>query len=147
MGNLKVDSGLRDEYNKPIYVGLTPGFIPIGVNTLNGIAYIVSFNPNTQEGEIGTFPSPDYPLCTPSSDCCINLDDNPIVPDDPVNPDDPVVPDDPTPVDPDSEFPVPEAVDLGLSVKWAKWNIGAKGINEYGSYYGWGDITGEVVSS
>jgi len=74
MGNLKVDSGLRDEYNKPIYVGLTPGFIPIGVNTLNGIAYIVSFNPNTQEGEIGTFPSPDYPLCTPSSDCCNSND-------------------------------------------------------------------------
>ena len=76
MGNLKVDSGLRDEYNKPIYVGLTPGFIPIGVNTLNGIAYIVSYNPNTFEGEIGTFPSPDYPLCTPSSDCCINSNDS-----------------------------------------------------------------------
>lgn len=37
-------------------------------------------------------------------------------------------------------------VDLGLSVKWAKWNIGAESTNEYGGYYGWGDITGEVVS-
>ena len=37
-------------------------------------------------------------------------------------------------------------VDLGLSVKWAKWNIGAESTSEYGGYYGWGDITGEVVS-
>ena len=209
MGNLKVDSGLKDENGKPIYVGLTPGFIPIGVNTLNGIAYIVSFNPNTQEGEIGTFPSPDYPLCTPSSDCCANPDD-PVVPDDPVDPDTPrktitvrysyeeniiktssvvvlegeefcpslegytiiecldcdnitdkclsynnitdgetyifSVIKDSTPVDPDSEFPISEAVDLGLSVKWAKWNMGAKSTSEYGGYYGWGDNTGKVVS-
>ena len=40
----------------------------------------------------------------------------------------------------------PEYVDLGLSVKWAKWNMGASSINEYGGYYGWGDPTGEVVS-
>ncbi len=37
-------------------------------------------------------------------------------------------------------------VDLGLSVKWAKWNIGAESTSEYGGYYGWGDITGELVS-
>ncbi|MDY6249096.1 MAG: hypothetical protein SPL55_06675 [Prevotella sp.] len=37
-------------------------------------------------------------------------------------------------------------VDLGLSVKWAKWNIGAESENEYGGYYGWGDPTGTVAS-
>ena len=37
-------------------------------------------------------------------------------------------------------------VDLGLSVKWAKWNIGAENTNELGGYYGWGDITGELKS-
>lgn len=38
-------------------------------------------------------------------------------------------------------------VDLGLSVKWAKWNIGAESESEYGGYYGWGDPTGEETSS
>lgn len=37
-------------------------------------------------------------------------------------------------------------VDLGLSVKWAKWNIGAESENEYGGYYGWGDPTGTLAS-
>lgn len=40
--------------------------------------------------------------------------------------------------------PVPnipaEAVDLGLSVKWAAWNIGATKPEEYGDYYAWGEI-------
>jgi len=56
MGNLKAVVNENDE--NPIYVTLSEGFIPLGVNTLNGIAYIVSYNPNTLEGEIGTFPSP-----------------------------------------------------------------------------------------
>lgn len=30
-------------------------------------------------------------------------------------------------------------VDLGLSVKWATYNIGAKSINEVGNYYAWGE--------
>ena len=30
-------------------------------------------------------------------------------------------------------------VDLGLSVKWAAWNVGATKPSEYGSYYGWGE--------
>ena len=59
MGNLKAVYKVGD---KEFEVTLTPGFIPIGINTLNGIAYIVSFNPNKQEGEIGTFPSPQYNL-------------------------------------------------------------------------------------
>ena len=58
MGNLKAVVNENDE--NPIYVTLSEGFIPLGINTLNGIAYIVSYNPNTLEGEIGTFPSPQY---------------------------------------------------------------------------------------
>ena len=35
---------------------------------------------------------------------------------------------------------VPEAVDLGLSVKWASFNLGAFKPEEYGNYYAWGEI-------
>ena len=34
----------------------------------------------------------------------------------------------------------PEAIDLGLSVKWASCNMGAQSTSEYGDYYAWGDI-------
>ena len=30
-------------------------------------------------------------------------------------------------------------VDLGLSVKWADWNVGASSPEEYGNYYAWGE--------
>lgn len=33
-----------------------------------------------------------------------------------------------------------EAVDLGLSVKWATFNVGATGITDYGNYYQWGAV-------
>ena len=33
-----------------------------------------------------------------------------------------------------------EFVDMGLSVKWAKYNIGASQVNEYGWYFQWGGI-------
>lgn len=33
-----------------------------------------------------------------------------------------------------------EAVDLGLSVRWANMNIGASNPRDYGSYFAWGDI-------
>ncbi len=32
-----------------------------------------------------------------------------------------------------------QAVDLGLSVKWANMNMGAKYIEDYGNYYAWGE--------
>lgn len=35
--------------------------------------------------------------------------------------------------------PVAEAVDLGLSVKWASFNVGATKPEEYGGYYAWGE--------
>jgi len=39
-------------------------------------------------------------------------------------------------------FPEPEIVDLGLSVKWASFNVGATSSTERGLYIGWGDPTG-----
>ena len=32
-----------------------------------------------------------------------------------------------------------QKVDLGLSVRWAAWNVGATRSEEYGKYYYWGD--------
>lgn len=40
-----------------------------------------------------------------------------------------------------------EAVDLGLSVMWGDRNVGASSEVDYGNYYGYGDVTGEVVST
>ena len=34
---------------------------------------------------------------------------------------------------------IPEAVDLGLSIKWASFNLGASKPEEYGDYYAWGE--------
>ena len=36
--------------------------------------------------------------------------------------------------------PQPVAVDLGLSVKWARYNVGATSPEEYGDYFSWGEI-------
>lgn len=38
---------------------LTDGFIPIGMKEYGGILYIISTNPDTNETEIGSFPSPE----------------------------------------------------------------------------------------
>ena len=32
-----------------------------------------------------------------------------------------------------------EVVDLGLSVKWRSWNVGASALNDYGDYFAWGE--------
>ena len=37
------------------------------------------------------------------------------------------------------EEPVYEAIDLGLSVKWASFNVGASRPEAYGGYYAWGE--------
>jgi len=37
-------------------------------------------------------------------------------------------------------------IDLGLSVKWASWNLGASSYKDIGGYYGWGDVTGNLTS-
>ncbi len=38
------------------------------------------------------------------------------------------------------ESAVAEAIDLGLSVEWASWNVGATAPEEYGGYYAWGEV-------
>lgn len=35
-----------------------------------------------------------------------------------------------------------EAVDLGLSVKWANMNVGAESVSDYGDYFAWGETEG-----
>ncbi|MET0439050.1 MAG: hypothetical protein ABW043_16300 [Devosia sp.] len=42
---------------------------------------------------------------------------------------------------------VAEPVDLGLSVRWADFNLGAVRPEEYGGLYGWGDPTGRKRST
>ena len=36
-------------------------------------------------------------------------------------------------------------VDLGLSVKWAKCNVGADSVHHYGNYYAWGEVEPKEV--
>ena len=40
-----------------------------------------------------------------------------------------------------------EAVDLGLSVKWANMNVGAESVTDYGKYYAWGATTDNYSQS
>ena len=40
----------------------------------------------------------------------------------------------------ESSVAIPDAVDLGLSVKWASYNLGASSPEESGDYYAWGEI-------
>ena len=40
-----------------------------------------------------------------------------------------------------------QIVDLGLSVKWAGWNIGASSPEQEGTLFGWGDPTGKETST
>ena len=35
----------------------------------------------------------------------------------------------------------PEFVDLGLSVKWRKYNVGASHTHDYGNYFAWGEVS------
>lgn len=46
-------------------------------------------------------------------------------------------------------LPVPDMVDLGLSVKWASFNLGASKPEEFGGYYQWAgtdDVTDKSIS-
>lgn len=45
-----------------------------------------------------------------------------------------------------TEISTSQIVDLGLSVKWAGWNVGASTPEEYGGLYGWADPNGKKVS-
>gem|GEM_PF-480624 len=39
---------------------------------------------------------------------------------------------------------IPTAVDLGLSVEWSPFNLGATAPEEYGNYYAWGEVTPKI---
>ena len=41
----------------------------------------------------------------------------------------------------------PEYVDMGLSVKWATFNIGASHPEDFGEYFAWGEVTSSTYSS
>ena len=43
-------------------------------------------------------------------------------------------------LEPETTVPIPEAVDMGLSVKWASFNLGASAPEEFGEYYAWGEV-------
>ena len=51
----------------------------------------------------------------------------------------PEVPD--VPIIPETPTVGIEAVDLGLSVKWASCNVGAERPEEYGDYFAWGEVS------
>lgn len=57
MGNCKVERAK-----------LSPGFIPVGMQEYGGIVYVASFNPETGEDEIGSFPSPERDFSTSDYD-------------------------------------------------------------------------------
>ena len=38
---------------------LPSGYVPVGIKEYGGIIYVVSYNPFTQHGQIGSFPSPE----------------------------------------------------------------------------------------
>ena len=38
-----------------------------------------------------------------------------------------------------------EAIDMGLSVKWANMNVGAENDTDYGTYFAWGEVIGYTV--
>ena len=45
-----------------------------------------------------------------------------------------------------NKCPVGHAVDLGLSVLWADFNVGGTTSNSKGSLFGWGDVSGQIKS-
>ena len=42
--------------------------------------------------------------------------------------------------------PEPEMIDLGLSVKWASWNVGAAFPEDYGEFFAWGETQPKYTS-
>jgi len=46
---------------------LTSGYLPLNICETQGVFFIFSFNPGTGDGEIGTFPSPNWPALITST--------------------------------------------------------------------------------
>lgn len=77
-GNYKVGYKSNDNI---YYAKLNNGFIPIGMKEYGGILYIVSVNPETNQEEIGSFPSPDHKetleyITTLKDSASININDS-----------------------------------------------------------------------
>lgn len=53
--------------------------------------------------------------------------------------------DDGTIIPPSPETPVPEAIDMGTSVKWASFNVGATKPEESGDFYAWGETDPQYI--
>lgn len=53
MGNTLIQDSLTGNV-----MGLSDGFIPVGMKEYGGILYIASYNPETDKSELGTIPSP-----------------------------------------------------------------------------------------
>ena len=75
---------------------------------------------------------------TSPTDSIMSPTDDPVLPNDSIasGEDDPMIPADSILV-----IGGHEAVDLGLSVKWATCNVGASSPEEYGDYFAWGETT------
>lgn len=52
---------LQNDRGNVLKATLTEGFVPIGIKEHNGVLYIVSYNKDTKEGEIGTYPGLEWP--------------------------------------------------------------------------------------
>lgn len=57
VGNLKAGETINNTF---IEAQLKEDYIPIGIKEYGGIIYIASYNPKTNYGEIGSYPSPEY---------------------------------------------------------------------------------------
>lgn len=66
----------QDQGNGRVETAYLPeGYIPVGTAELGGIIYIVSYNPQTNKSQIGSFPSPERNLSTeeiPTSDITVS---------------------------------------------------------------------------
>ena len=77
-----------------------------------------------------------FTSCTPAGS-------NP--PDDPSEPNTPETPNDTDSSEDSNNNNKKEAVDLGLSVKWATCNVGANAPEEYGDYFAWGEVEAKNI--
>lgn len=63
----------NDKGNYPLSnCKLKENFIPLGIKEYGGIIYIISYNPITDEEEIGTYPSPKMKSVNSSGELCVD---------------------------------------------------------------------------
>jgi len=63
MGNRKIDEAFLPE-----------GYEPVGIKEYGGVIYIAAYNPITQKGQIGSFPSPQRKINASTTEKGITLD-------------------------------------------------------------------------